>query len=52
MRDDSIQRICNRIFTIRQRAVTLDSDLAAIYGVTTRTLNQTVNRNKERFVST
>lgn len=27
----------------------LDSDLAAIYGVTTKVLNQAVNRNKKRF---
>ena len=49
MRDDSIHRISNKIFTVRRQAVILDSDLAAIYGVTTKVLNQAVTRNKERF---
>lgn len=49
MGDDSIQQISNKIYTVRQQAVILDSDLAVIYGVTTKVLNQAVNRNKERF---
>lgn len=38
-----------RIFTIRGERVMLDSDLAAVYGVETKALNQAVNRNQGRF---
>ncbi|MFA7159324.1 MAG: ORF6N domain-containing protein [Kiritimatiellia bacterium] len=34
---------------MRGQAVILDSDLAALYGVTTKRLNEQVRRNKERF---
>ena len=44
--DNSIQNI---IYDIRGVKVMLDYDLAAIYGVETRTLNQAVKRNIERF---
>ena len=44
--DNSIQDI---IYDIRGVKVMLDYDLAAIYGVETRTLNQAVKRNMERF---
>ncbi|MEO7623848.1 MAG: ORF6N domain-containing protein [Gallionella sp.] len=37
------------ILTIRGRKVLIDADLAAIYGVETRSLNQAVKRNAERF---
>ena len=39
----------NLIFEIRGVKIMLDFDLAAIYGVETRTLNQAVKRNIERF---
>jgi hypothetical protein len=39
----------DRIFLIRGHRVMLDADLAKIYGVTTKTLNQSVKRNKQRF---
>ena len=39
----------NRIFHFRGTQVMLDSDLANIYQVETRVLNQAVNRNIERF---
>jgi hypothetical protein len=42
----SIER---RIHALRGRKVMLDSDLAALYGVTTSALNQAVRRNLERF---
>lgn len=35
--------------TIRGSKVLIDADLAAIYGVDTRALNQAVKRNSERF---
>lgn len=39
----------NLIYTIRSRQVMLDSDLAALYGVETKTFNQAVKRNGARF---
>ena len=44
-----IERIENRILLIRGHKVLLDADLAALYGVATRALNQAVKRNAERF---
>ncbi|MCQ2317210.1 MAG: ORF6N domain-containing protein [Bacteroidales bacterium] len=44
--DNSIR---NLIKTIRNQQVMLDSDLAVLYGVNTKVLNQAVNRNIERF---
>lgn len=43
------QRIQNIILSIRGEKVILDSDLAELYGVETKTLNRAVKRNKERF---
>ncbi len=43
------QRIAQIILTVRGQRVILDNDLAAIYGVTTKALNQAVKRNTERF---
>jgi hypothetical protein len=39
----------NQIFLVRGQKVLLDSDLAALYGVEVRTLNQAVKRNHKRF---
>ena len=39
----------SRILEIRHRKVLIDADLAAIYGVQTRALNQAVKRNAKRF---
>jgi len=44
-----IEYVESRILEIRGRRVILDSDLAALYGVETRTLNQAVRPNEERF---
>ena len=41
--------IKNMIYTIREQRVMLDFDLATLYGVETRVLNQSVKRNIERF---
>ena len=38
-----------QIFLIRGQKVLIDSDLAALYGVEVRALNQSVRRNKDRF---
>lgn len=42
-------RIEEMIFLIRGQRVMLDSDLAKIYGVATKQLNQQFKRNRERF---
>ncbi|MBI3855598.1 MAG: ORF6N domain-containing protein [Planctomycetes bacterium] len=39
----------SRIFIIRSHRVMFDSDLALLYGVTTKRLNQQVRRNLKRF---
>ncbi len=44
-----IQLIAERILLVRGEKVLLDRDLAALYGVETRTLNQAVKRNDSRF---
>ena len=41
--------IANKIYIIRGHKVMIDRDLAELYGVDTRTLNQAVRRNKKRF---
>jgi len=43
-----IERIARAILVIRREKVMLDSDLAALYGVTTGNLNKAVKRNAER----
>lgn len=40
-----------KIYVIRGVQVMLDSDLAQLYGVETKALNQTVKRNIDRFPS-
>jgi hypothetical protein len=44
-----IKTIQNRIFVIRGERVILDRDLAALYEVEVRVLNQAVKRNSKRF---
>lgn len=41
----------NKIYEIRGQKVMLDFDLAEMYGIETRVLNQSVRRNIERFPS-
>jgi len=43
------ERIVSKIFYLRGRKVILDSDIAKLYGVKTKVLNQAVKRNIERF---
>ena len=43
------QKILNRIYLIRGEKVMLDKDLAEMYGVETRVLNQSIKRNVSRF---
>ena len=42
-------KIEDRIFTIREKQVMLDRDLAQLYQVETKQLNRAVKRNIERF---
>ncbi|MDD4271859.1 MAG: ORF6N domain-containing protein [Patescibacteria group bacterium] len=44
-----IEKIENKILLMRGMKVMLDRDLAELYGVETRILNQAVKRNKKRF---
>jgi hypothetical protein len=41
--------IVNKIYVIRGKKIMLDRDLAELYGVQTRVLNQAVRRNMRRF---
>ena len=44
-----IETIANKILFLRKEKVLLDHDLAKLYGVETRVLNQAVSRNIRRF---
>jgi hypothetical protein len=44
-----VQQIEQAILWLRGQRVMLDTDLAALYGVPTKVLNQAVKRNRERF---
>lgn len=39
----------NKIYTIRNMQVMLDEDLASLYGVESKRLNEQVKRNLEKF---
>ena len=44
-----IQSVQNRIYQIRGQRVILDKDIAFLYEIETKVLNQAVNRNIKRF---
>ena len=44
-----VERIERLILVIRGQRIMLDADLARLYGVSTKRLNEQVKRNKERF---
>ncbi len=44
-----VERIERSIYLIRCQKVILDSDLARLYGVSTKRLNEQVKRNADRF---
>lgn len=46
-----VEAIARAIYALRGQRVLLDRDLAALYGVETRALNQAVKRNGARFPS-
>jgi phage regulator Rha-like protein len=43
------EKVINKIYIIRGQKVMLDRDLAEMYGVETKVLNQAVKRNMDRF---
>ena len=45
----TLDQVERRIYEIRGHKVMLDSELAGLYGVETRVMNQAVRRNLERF---
>jgi hypothetical protein len=45
----SVERVQGQIYRIRGQQVMLDTDLADLYGVQTKRLNQAVKRNQDRF---
>lgn len=45
----SLEHIESKIYTINGMQVMIDEDLAGLYDVETRVLNQAVKRNSERF---
>jgi len=49
MPETDLALIEQRIYTIRGVRVILDSDLAALYGVPTKRLNEQYRRNRKRF---
>ncbi|MBI4313944.1 MAG: ORF6N domain-containing protein [Candidatus Omnitrophica bacterium] len=46
-----LNRIEHLIFLVRGHKIMLDDDLAMLYGVTTKRLNEQVRRNRKRFPS-
>ena len=44
-----LEHLASMIYLVRGEKVLLDADLAALYGVTTKALNQAVKRNLARF---
>ena len=44
-----VENITNKILFLRNEKVLLDRDLATLYGVSTKALNQAVKRNARRF---
>ncbi len=49
VKENKLHDITNKIHIIKNQKVMLDSDLADLYGVEVRSINQAVKRNKERF---
>jgi hypothetical protein len=41
--------VINKILVLREKRVMVDKDIAELYGVTTKRLNEQVKRNKKRF---
>jgi hypothetical protein len=48
---DKLEAVGSKILLIRGQRVIIDRDLAYLYNVKTKVLNQAVKRNAERFPS-
>ena len=46
-----VERISKKIYLLRDQKVMIDEDLAELYNVSTRRLNEQIKRNLERFPS-
>jgi hypothetical protein len=46
---EALVAVESRILILRHQKIILDTDLAELYGVSVKRLNQQVNRNQERF---
>ena len=44
-----LESIHQKIYLIRRQKVMIDRDLAELYGVTTKRLNEQIKRNSDRF---
>ncbi len=44
-----INNVGNKVLTIRNQAVILDSDVAELYGVETKRINEAVSNNPDKF---
>src|SRR5438445_7242904 len=44
-----VERVEQNILLLRAHKVMLDADIAALYGVSTKRLNEQVKRNRDRF---
>ena len=49
MENKELAIIQNKILVIRNQQVMIDRDIAELYGVETKVLNQAVKRNADRF---
>lgn len=47
--EKQIKQVENRVLTIRGKEVIIDRDVAELYGVETRVVNQAVSRNIDKF---
>lgn len=49
MQKSDIQTVSSKVITLRDTQVIIDRDVAEIYGVTTREVNQAIRNNPEKF---
>jgi hypothetical protein len=51
LKESRVDAVTQHILTVRGQRVMLDHDLARLYGVTTKRLNEQLRRNRKRFPS-
>lgn len=49
--DSVVQAVASRVLFLRHQRVMLDSDIAELYGVSVKRLNEQIKRNQQRFPS-